>query len=214
MVRYGVNYADIGGEIVTAPELSHEVSGEKFYQFKVNARRLSGVEDILPVIVSERDIIVEEMTLGRTVRIDGQIRTYRLYVEADKKDRHVVTVFARDVNLDAALPNSLNHVVLDGFICKPVMYRVTPLGREISDLLIAVNRANHKSDYIPCIAWGKHAHRASRMAVGDQVRLEGRLQSRTYEKLQDDGQVLERIAYEVSICKVETVNGNNQSNTF
>jgi len=202
----GNNYIDIGGRVASEFEFSHEIYGEGFYRFDVEVDRLSGTGDILPVTVSERIIEKAEMTVGRTVRIVGQIRSYNNYVEADKKNKLVLTVFARDIEFPAeSAEQSPNEVFLDGYLCKPAVYRTTPFGREISDLLVAVNRSYNKSDYIPCIAWGRNARYAGRLTVGDHIRLWGRMQSRQYQKRRDDGEVLEKTAYEVSVSKVEIV---------
>ena len=202
----GNNYIDLGGRIASDFEFSHEIYGEGFYRFDVEVDRLSGTGDMLPVTVSGRIVDKEAMTLGKTVRIIGQIRSYNNYVEADRKNKLVLTVFAHDIEMEAELPEqSPNDVFLDGFLCKPAVYRTTPFGREISDLLVAVNRSYNKSDYIPCIAWGRNARYAGKLEVGDHVRLWGRMQSRGYQKRLEDGQVLEKVAYEVSVSKVEIV---------
>jgi len=156
------------------------------------------------VTVSEHDVILEEMTLGRTVCITGQIRSRNVYAEAEKRNKLILTLFADDIKMDGGFPDDTNDVVLDGFLCKPVVFRVTPSGREIADLLVAVDRRHDNSDYIPCVAWGRYAQKASKCGVGDRVRLVGRMQSRGYQKQLDDGQVLDKIAYEVSVSKVYT----------
>lgn len=200
----GNNYIDVGGRIVSDFELSHEIYGEAFYRFDLEVERLSGAGDILPVTVSERIVDREAMLPGRLVHIAGQIRSYNSYVEADRRNKLVLTVFARDIELVDGLPEQVpNDVFLDGYLCKPTVYRTTPFGREISDMLVAVNRSYNKSDYIPCIAWGRNARYASKLGVGDHIRLWGRMQSRGYQKRLDDGQVLDKIAYEVSVSKVE-----------
>ena len=202
----GNNFIDIGGRITSEFVFSHEIYGEGFYRFDVKVDRLSGAGDILPVTVSERIVDKDAMTPGQIVRIIGQIRSYNNYVEADKRNKLVLTVFARDVELCANIPEeNPNDVFLDGYLCKPTVYRTTPFGREISDLLLAVNRSYNKSDYIPCIAWGRNARYAEKLEVGDRVRLWGRMQSRQYQKRLDNGEVLEKTAYEVSVSKVEIV---------
>jgi len=202
----GNNFIDIGGRMASEFVFSHEIYGEGFYRFDVEVGRLSGAGDILPVTVSERIVDKKIMTLGQMVRINGQIRSYNNYVEADRRNKLVLTVFARDIELSANEPeDSPNDVFLDGYLCKPAVYRTTPFGREISDLLVAVNRSYNKSDYIPCIAWGRNARYAGKLEVGDRVRLWGRMQSRQYQKRLDNGDVLEKTAYEVSVSKVEIV---------
>jgi len=202
----GNNFIDIGGRITSEFEFSHEIYGEGFYRFDVEVGRLSGAGDILPVTVSERIVDKEAMIPGQLVRINGQIRSYNNYVEVDKRNKLVLTVFARDLEIICDLPEqNPNEVFLDGYLCKPAVYRTTPFGREISDLLIAVNRSYNKSDYIPCIAWGRNARYASKLTVGDRVRLWGRMQSRQYQKRLETGEVLEKTAFEVSVSKIEII---------
>ena len=200
------NFVEVGGHVQTDLVFSHEIYGEGFYRFDVEVERLSGAADALPVTVSERIIDKAMLKPGQQVLIRGQIRSYNNYVEADRKNKLVLTVFARDIEL---LPGpadaSPNDVFLNGYLCKPPIYRTTPFGREIADLLVAVNRSYNKSDYIPCIAWGRNARYAGRLSVGDNIRLWGRMQSRQYQKRKDDGEVLEKTAYEVSTAKIEVV---------
>ena len=204
----GNNFIEIGGRIVSNFVFSHEIYGEGFYRFDVEISRLSGAGDVLPVTVSERIVDKDTMTVGQLVRVNGQIRSYNNYVEADRRNKLVLTVFARDIELVTELPEqNPNEVYLDGFLCKPAVYRTTPFGREISDLLLAINRSYNKSDYIPCITWGRNARYASKLTVGDQVRLWGRMQSRQYQKRLDNGDVLEKVAFEVSVSKIEIVSG-------
>jgi len=200
------NIIDISGRVASEFVFSHEIYGEGFYRFDVEVGRLSGADDILPVTVSERIVEKNAIVPGQLVQIRGQIRSYNNYVEADKRNRLVLTVFARDIELISEDPGpSQNDVFLDGFLCKPAIYRTTPFGREISDLLVAVNRSYNKSDYIPCIAWGRNARYASKLEVGDRVRLWGRMQSRQYQKKLENGEVLEKTAFELSVSKVEIV---------
>ena len=205
------NYVEVGGRILSDLVFSHEIYGEGFYRFDVEVERLSGAADALPVTVSERIIDKADMKPGQQVLIRGQIRSYNNYVEADRKNKLVLTVFARDIELrgDAA-DTSPNDVFLNGYLCKPPIYRTTPFGREIADLLVAVNRSYNKSDYIPCIAWGRNARYAGRLEVGDNIRLWGRMQSRQYQKRKDDGEVLEKTAYEVSTAKIEVVTDEDE----
>ena len=200
------NFIEVGGRVLTGLLFSHEIYGEGFYRFDVEVERLSGIADALPVTVSERIIDKATMTPGQLVLIRGQIRSYNNYVEADRKNKLVLTVFARDIELlEEPVDPSPNDVFLNGYLCKPPIYRTTPFGREIADLLVAVNRSYNKSDYIPCIAWGRNARYAGRLTVGDNIRLWGRMQSRQYQKRKDDGEVLEKTAYEVSTAKIEVV---------
>jgi single-stranded DNA-binding protein len=206
------NDATLTGKVFSEPRFSHTIYGEGFYNFDVEVERLSTVMDILPVTVSERIIDRAELKPGVPVRIDGQLRSYNTYVEKERRNRLILTIFARDIHIlteqaEAEEPEGErrvpNEVFLNGYICKPAIYRKTPFGREIADILIAVNRSYNKSDYIPCIAWGRNARFAGKLAVGDNIRLWGRMQSRKYQKKLEDGQVLEKVAYEVSVSKVE-----------
>ncbi|MCL1845817.1 MAG: single-stranded DNA-binding protein [Defluviitaleaceae bacterium] len=200
----GNNIIDIGGRICSEFSFSHEIYGEGFWRFDVEIGRLSGHNDVLPVTVSERIVERDKMHPGAAVRISGQIRSYNNYVEADRKNKLVLTVFARDVEILSDVPQSQpNEVFLDGYLCKPAIYRTTPFGREISDLLVAVNRSYNKSDYIPCITWGRNARFAGKLEVGDHIRLWGRMQSRQYQKKLSEDNILEKTAYEVSVAKIE-----------
>jgi len=203
------NQIGIAGRIHSDFEFSHELYGEGFYRFEVEIFRLSDTSDILPVTISERIINMSSATIGTWVYIAGQIRSYNNYVEADRRNKLVLTVFARDVEIleSGTEPEQLdvnpNDVYLNGFICKPPIYRTTPFGREIADMLLAVNRSYNKSDYIPCIAWGRNARYAGKLAVGSNIRVWGRMQSRPYQKRYESGEILEKTAYEVSISKLE-----------
>jgi len=209
----GNNFIDIGGRINSDLTFSHEIYGEGFYRFDVEVDRLSGNSDILPVTVSERIVDREKMAIGLPIRILGQIRSYNSYVEADKRNKLVLTIFARDVEvLSSSSDTSPNDVFLDGYLCKPAIYRTTPFGREIADLLVAVNRSYNKSDYIPCIAWGRNARYAGKLEVGHHIRLWGRMQSRKYQKKIDENNILEKVAYEVSVSKVEIINDVDTEN--
>jgi len=212
IMENGNNFIDIGGRIVSDFTFSHEIYGEGFYRFDVEISRLSGAGDVLPITVSERIVDKDTMLVGQLVRINGQIRSYNNYVEAEKRNKLVLTVFARDIELIAELPEqNPNDTYLDGYLCKPAIYRTTPFGREISDLLLAINRSYNKSDYIPCITWGRNARYASKLTVGDRVRLWGRMQSRQYQKKFENGEVLEKTAYEVSVSKIEIVSENAEN---
>jgi single-stranded DNA-binding protein len=209
----GSNFIDIGGRICSEFVFSHEIYSEGFYRFDLEVERLSGSADILPVTVSERIIDRTVMLVGSNIRVTGQIRSYNNYVEADRKNKLVLTVFARDIEiLNAPTDVSPNEVFLNGYLCKPPVYRTTPFGREIADMLVAVNRSYNKSDYIPCIAWGRNARFAGKLLVGENVRIWGRMQSRIYQKKRDDGEVLEKVAYEVSVAKVEVAPAGESDN--
>ena len=199
------NLAVISGRIETELTFSHEVYGEGFYCFNVSVMRLSNTYDIIPVIVSERLMEASEYQIGRFVKIEGQFRSYNSLSGGPKLS---LMVFARDVVFQdyEEEQENLNQVVLNGFICKPPVYRTTPFNREITDILLAVNRAYNKSDYIPCISWGRNARYCGRRQVGDNVIITGRIQSRKYQKKLPDGTVLDKVAYEVSVSKLELIN--------
>ncbi|MBQ7348569.1 MAG: single-stranded DNA-binding protein, partial [Clostridia bacterium] len=177
-VQENNNRVFISGEILTEAEFSHEVYGEGFYEMNVLVKRLSGQGDILPVTVSERLIQDENLKKGVTINALGQFRSYNKLV--DGKSKLMLTVFVREIlpEINAKNPNS---IVLCGYICKPPVYRTTPFNREIADILIAVNRSYNKSDYIPCIAWGRNARFAKNLEVGERIAISGRIQSREYQ---------------------------------
>ena len=197
------NQVTIMGEIVSEFTFSHEVFGEGFYMVDVSVRRLSNSVDTIPVMISERLIDVNEDYTGEFLMVSGQFRSYNRHDE--QKNRLVLSVFAREVSfieeeLDGA---KTNNILLDGYICKLPIYRKTPLGREIADLLLAVNRPYGKSDYIPCICWGRNARFASAFEVGEHVQVLGRIQSREYVKKLSETETEKRTAYEVSVSKLE-----------
>lgn len=206
------NYLVLIGKIISDKTFSHEIYGESFYVFNLEVPRLSGNEDIIPITISERLIANFDLTIGRKVVIEGQFRSYNSY--ENEKNRLVLTVFAKDIidYKEEQEENVSNEVVLNGYVCKKPIYRKTPFGREISDILLAVNRAYNKSDYIPCIAWGRNARFCENMEVGTEVKVVGRVQSRTYEKKFEDGRIEQRVAYEVSIGSLEVINKEENSN--
>ena len=197
------NQVSIVGEIVSDFEYSHEVYGEGFYMVEVSVSRLSNFVDYIPVMVSERLIDVSGDYMGKYVYISGQFRSFNRHEE--KKNRLVLSVFARELEVlpDAGEENASNQIFLDGYICKESIYRKTPLGREIADLLVAVNRSYGKSDYIPCICWGRNARFAASFEVGTHVQIWGRIQSRDYVKKINETDVEQRTAYEVSVSKID-----------
>ena len=206
------NIVEVTGKIVSPIEFSHEMYGEGFYNFYLEVPRLSETVDVLPVTISERLIINLDLKEGIYVKIFGQLRSYNRYVDGSSK--LLLTVFARDIKLlktqeeiKEAL-KSPNEIFLDGYICKPPVYRTTPFGREISDLLLAVNRAYNKSDYIPCIAWGRNARFCDNILVGDHLKVWGRIQSREYQK-KVNNEIETKVAYEVSISKLEYIENDN-----
>ena len=192
------NKVFISGEIVTEAEFSHEVYGEGFYEMTVLVKRLSGQGDLLPLTVSERLIADRNLKVGSFINALGQFRSYNKLV--DGKSKLMLTVFVRELT-DNPLKNP-NNIVLSGYVCKQPVYRTTPFNREISDLLIAVNRSYNKSDYIPCIAWGRNARFAKNLAVGEKIAIAGRIQSREYQKKFSEEDVRVLTAYEVSISKL------------
>lgn len=199
------NQVSILGEIVSGFEYSHEVYGEGFYMVEVSVNRLSNFVDYIPVMVSERLIDVQENYTGQKVYITGQFRSFNRHEE--RKNRLVLSVFARELEFvdEEEGENASNQIFLDGYICKDAIYRKTPLGREIADLLVAVNRSYGKSDYIPCICWGRNARFASGFEVGSHVQIWGRIQSREYVKKLNEEEVEQRVAYEVSVSKIDCV---------
>lgn len=212
------NYLTLVGKVTGEKKFSHEIYGERFYVFNLEIERLSGNADIIPITVSERLITDEMLTQGKNLLVKGQFRSYNSY--DNEKNRLILTVFAKDVieveDNNQEEENEIvkkdivtNEVVLVGFICKNPIYRQTPFGREIADVLLAVNRAYNKSDYIPTIAWGRNARFCQNLEVGTKVKIVGRVQSRMYEKKHEDGTVENRVAYEVSIGSLEVVEEND-----
>ena len=215
------NYLTLVGKVTGEKKFSHEIYGEKFYVFNLEIARLSGNADIIPITVSERIITDEMLMQGKQLLVKGQFRSYNSY--DNEKNRLILTVFAKDVveveenneeeeNEMAKKDTVTNEVVLVGYICKKPIYRQTPFGREIADVLLAVKRAYNKSDYIPTIAWGRNARFCQNLEVGTKVKLVGRVQSRMYEKKHEDGTVENRVAYEVSIGSLEIVDEDDTEN--
>ena len=198
------NQAVIAGEIISDFEFNHEVFGEGFYFVKLKVSRLSHSSDIIPLLVSERLIDVKQSHIGQFVEARGQFRSHNKQ-ESDK-NRVVLFLFAKEIEMiDSAENRNPNEIFLDGYICKEPVYRTTPLGREIADVLLAVNRAYGKSDYIPCICWGRNARYAGNLTVGSRIQLRGRIQSREYQKRIGEGKVVDKIAYEVSASQMEYI---------
>ncbi len=212
------NYADnnhliLMGKVTSDKRFSHEIYGECFYIFDLEVPRLSDTADIIPVTISERLIQDEKMSVGSKVLIRGQFRSYNSY--ENEKNKLILTVFAKDIFYEEEIEEQIqteeskeptsNEVILTGYICKKPIYRQTPFGREIADLLLAVNRAYNKSDYIPAIAWGRTARFCQNLEVGTEVKVTGRVQSRSYEKKFEDGTAITKVAYEVSIGSLEVI---------
>ena len=199
------NQVEIMGRIASEFVFSHQVFGEGFYLVDVLVKRLSDSEDRIPVMISERLMDITQDYIGEYIHVIGQFRSYNRHEE--KRNRLVLSVFARELSFVEEEDETMktNQIFLDGYICKPPVYRKTPLGREIADLLLAVNRPYGKSDYIPCICWGRNARFASAFQVGGHVMIWGRIQSREYIKRLSEEESEKRTAYEVSVSKLEYV---------
>ena len=191
------NHVILKGKIRELPTYSHTVMGEGFFEMFVDVQRLSDEIDTLPVTISER--LIEEFKIGDDIGIIGQFRSYNKI--EDGKSKLMLTIFVKEI-INPALMNEINQISLIGFICKEPVYRTTPFGREICDMLLAVNRSYNKSDYLPCIAWGRNARFVRDLGVGEKLELQGRIQSRKYMKKNDDGSAVSKTAYEISISSV------------
>ncbi|NMS89543.1 single-stranded DNA-binding protein [Clostridioides difficile] len=201
------NVVNLRGELDNKLEFSHEIFGEKFYNMKIKINRLSDSFDILPMTVSERLLQDIDLNKQNLVNVIGQLRSYNKTL--NNKNRLVLTVFVREIKSIDEENKDPNSIFLDGYVCKEPVYRKTPLGREITDLLVAINRPYNKSDYIPSIVWGRNAKFAKNLKVGDRIQLWGRVQSREYEKKIDENNVIKKMAYEVSISKIKRLDENN-----
>ena len=207
------NHLVLVGKVTSEKTYSHEIYGEKFYIFDLEVPRLSSAVDVIPITVSERLLTGLDLEIGKKLSIEGQFRSYNSY--QNERNKLILTVFAKEIvelkeenseeNDEDNKKTVTNEVVLSGYVCKKPIYRQTPFDREISDLLLAVNRAYNKSDYIPCIAWGRNARFCQNMEVGTEVKIVGRVQSRKYEKKFEDGTSETRVAYEVSISSMEII---------
>lgn len=195
------------GVVEKEAEYSHEVFGEGYYIFMIKCSRTSGNEDVLPVMISDRLTDIKEIKVGQVVTVSGQIRSFNRHID-DVKSKLILSVFAREFEVLTQVSEEFNTnintniVVLDAYICKPPIYRCTPKGREIADILVAVNRPYGKSDYIPCIAWGRNARFAGGLEAGEHIQIQGRFQSREYTKKISDNEIETRVAYEVSVSKI------------
>ncbi len=198
------NKVFLQGEVYSEPQFNHTVYDENFYSFIVSVPRLSGKTDLLPVMVSDKLLAVHPLEIGQRVAVNGQYRSHNLWM--DGKSRLILSVFCREFAEydEEANPNIIE---LDGYICKPPIYRTTPFSREICDITVAVNRNYDKSDYIPCIAWGRNAGFVANMPIGSQLKISGRIQSRNYEKKLESGEgYITKTAYEVSISNLSLIN--------
>ena len=213
------NHLVLVGKVTSDKTYSHEIYGEKFYIFNLEVPRLSQAVDEIPITISERLLTDINLEIGKKLVVEGQFRSYNSY--QNERNKLILTVFAKDVteapeetteeNEEEAKTVVTNEVTLCGYICKKPIYRQTPFDREIADILLAVNRAYNKSDYIPCIAWGRNARFCQNMEVGTEVKIIGRVQSRKYEKKFEDGTSEIRVAYEVSISSMEVINNDEES---
>lgn len=190
------NKVIISGQVTKEPEFDHEILGEKFYIFELASKRRSDAIDTIPILVSERAFNIADIELGERFEVKGSYRSF------NQNGHLILSIFAENI-FEYESEYDKNEINLVGFICKYPIYRTTPLGREIADLLMAVNRPHGKSDYIPCISWGRNASYASELSVGTKLSIKGRIQSRTYQKTNEEGIVEDRVAYEVSISALE-----------
>ena len=199
------NNVELVGEIVSDFRFSHEVYGERFYFVDVAVKRMSETIDYLPLLISEYLIDVNTNHIGEIIHVTGQFRSYNRHEEL--KNRLVLSVFVREIEFIEEETEEMksNQIILDGYICKEPIYRKTPLGREITDLLVAVNRSYSKSDYIPCICWSRNARHASGLPIGTHLKITGRIQSRDYIKHHSNGEEEERRAYEISASRIEVI---------
>ena len=206
VIKDETNIVNLRGKIEDNLEFSHEIFGEKFYSTKIKINRLSNFYDVLPITISERLLQGVDLEENQNVNIIGQLRSYNKSV--GDRNKLVLTVFVREIKPMEEDSKDPNSIYLDGYICKPPIYRKTPLGREITDLLVAINRPYNKSDYIPSIIWGRNAKFAKNLKVGDRIQLWGRVQSRFYEKKIDEDNIVKKVAYEVSVSKIKKVEEN------
>lgn len=202
------NLIHLQGHVCQPLQFGHELFGEQFYVTTLSVPRLSGAEDYLPITLSERLLLDAPITAGMELAMDGQLRSYNKVIEG--AGRLLITAFAQRLT-DPSERENPNQVQLTGALCKAPSYRTTPFGREIADLMLAVNRSYGKSDYIPCITWGRTARYAANLKIGDKVQLVGRFQSRTYQKQMPDGTVLNKVAYEVSVSRLSAAKEESKS---
>ncbi len=194
----------IKGKIVKLPSYSHTVMGEGFFEMYVEVKRLSDETDVLPVTISER--LIEGFNLGDEIGISGQFRSYNKL--DGEKSKLMLTIFAKEL-IDPNEISAVNQINMVGYICKEPIYRTTPFGREICDVLLAVNRAYNKSDYLPCIAWGRNARFVKDLGIGEKLEVQGRIQSRKYQKKTESGDTETKIAYEISLSSVVLSDNNS-----
>lgn len=198
------NNVKISGVVESNLEFNNTQFGENFYKMMVSVKRNSGIKDCIPVLISDRLINIRENYCGKFINIVGQFRSYNEH--DDKRSKLVLYVFTKEYEFIDDYNGDANYIELNGYICKDPIYRMTPLGREIADMLLAVNRQYGKSDYIPCIAWGRNARYIKNLCVGTHCKIIGRIQSREYVKKFSDEMVENRIAYEISVSQIEVLN--------
>ena len=205
------NKVKVFGEVHSKPQFSHEIFGESFYEFLIKIKRLSDSFDIIPVTISERLMEDGKVEVGNLIAISGQFRSYNKL--EDNKSKLMLTIFVREfIDLDKKVEP--NQIEITGFLCKEPIYRTTPFNREICDVLLAVNRSYNKSDYIPCIAWGRNARFIKNCKIGEKIKVIGRIQSREYQKrIDDSNNFVTKVAYEVSLNKIIVQKENNYSQT-
>ncbi len=203
MINSENNYCEVTGIIDSVPQLNHEIYDEKFYTLNLKTERLSGSYDFIVLTVSEKLISDINILLpGKTIRVFGQFRSYNNFSGIGNK--LILTLFVKELEfIETEEYRPVNFILLEGYLCKPPVYRATPFGREITDILLAVNRIHNKSDYIPLITWGRNAKFASNLQVGDKIKITGRIQSREYQKKLADDEVITKTAYEISVSKIE-----------
>ena len=195
------NRVELTGKVISEPEFSHKTYGESFYIITLGITRKSGYEDCVKLMVSERLLCSDRIGQGEMAVVHGQIRTYNQQV--DGHNHLLIVVFVKTMERVSDMAEMENRVFLEGFICKETVRRCSPLGRELCDMMLAVNRMYNKSDYVPCISWGRNAVYGGELQVGDKICLEGRLQSRQYRKYDKNGNAVEKTAYEVSVIHME-----------
>lgn len=196
------NQAIVAGEVISDFQFSHEIFGEGFYKLRIKVKRLSDAFDEIPLLVSDRLVDVNQNCIGKKLEAKGQFRSYNKH--ENEKNHLILSLFVRELEwIDSYENHKPNYIMLDGYICKEPIYRMTPLGREICDILLAVNRAYGKSDYIPCICWGRNARFAGSLEIGAHIQVLGRIQSRKYQKKIGENEVISRTAYEISVNKLE-----------
>ena len=200
------NKVTVFGEVYSKPQFSHEIFGESFYEFLIRIKRLSDSYDVIPVTISER-LMDDRIEIGKTISVAGQFRSYNKL--EDNKSKLMLTIFVREfIDLDKKV--EANQIEITGFLCKEPIYRTTPFNREICDVLLAVNRSYNKSDYIPCIAWGRNARYIKNCKIGEKIKVIGRIQSREYQKRVDGSDnFITKVAYEVSLNKIIVQKENN-----